>query len=47
MSRRHQRRDPLGLMPIATGVDDETRRRTLLSLGCGQGSGDFYRDAAI
>ena len=37
----------LGLMPIATGVDDEAQRRTLLSLGCAQGSGDFYRDADI
>jgi predicted signal transduction protein with EAL and GGDEF domain len=35
----------LGLTPIATGVDDEAQRRTLLALGCRFGSGDLYRDA--
>jgi EAL domain-containing protein (putative c-di-GMP-specific phosphodiesterase class I)/GGDEF domain-containing protein len=35
----------LGLTPIATGVDDETQRQILLSLGCGQGSGDLYLGA--
>jgi len=35
----------LGLTPIATGVDDEAQRRTLLALGCRYGSGDLYRDA--
>ncbi len=32
----------LGLTPIATGVDDSDLRQTLLALGCGHGSGDFY-----
>jgi EAL domain-containing protein (putative c-di-GMP-specific phosphodiesterase class I) len=36
----------LGLAPIAMGVDDEEQRDALLSLGCGQGSGDLYRRAA-
>ncbi len=32
----------LGLTPIATGVDDPSRREALLALGCDQGSGDLY-----
>ena len=36
----------LGLTAIATGVDDAEQRAALLALGCGQGSGDLYRDAA-
>jgi len=36
----------LGLIPIATGVDDEQQRRALLELGCGQGSGDLYGEDA-
>lgn len=36
----------LGLTPIATGVDDRDQRTALLALGCGQGSGDLYADAA-
>jgi len=32
----------LGLMPIATGVDDTARRDALLELGCRYGSGDLY-----
>jgi EAL domain-containing protein (putative c-di-GMP-specific phosphodiesterase class I)/GGDEF domain-containing protein len=35
----------LGLTPIATGVDDEEQRQSLLALGCRHGSGDLYRDA--
>jgi EAL domain-containing protein (putative c-di-GMP-specific phosphodiesterase class I)/GGDEF domain-containing protein len=35
----------LGLVPIATGVDDEEQRAALLALGFGQGSGDLYLDA--
>jgi EAL domain-containing protein (putative c-di-GMP-specific phosphodiesterase class I) len=34
----------LGLVPIATGVDDAETRDTLLELGCAYGSGDLYRD---
>jgi EAL domain-containing protein (putative c-di-GMP-specific phosphodiesterase class I)/GGDEF domain-containing protein len=34
----------LGLTPIATGIDDERQRSALLELGCGQGSGDLYRE---
>jgi EAL domain-containing protein (putative c-di-GMP-specific phosphodiesterase class I) len=33
----------LGLVPIATGVDDADTRDTLLQLGCSYGSGDLYR----
>lgn len=34
----------LGLVPIATGVDDAETRDALLDLGCAYGSGDLYRD---
>ncbi|MGA7537994.1 MAG: EAL domain-containing protein [Steroidobacteraceae bacterium] len=34
----------LGLVPIATGVDDAETRAALLELGCAYGSGDLYRD---
>lgn len=34
----------LGLVPIATGVDDAETRDALLELGCAYGSGDLYRD---
>ena len=34
----------LGLVPIATGVDDAETRDALLELGCTYGSGDLYRD---
>ncbi|MDE2052601.1 MAG: EAL domain-containing protein [Gammaproteobacteria bacterium] len=33
----------LGLVPIATGVDDAQTRDALLELGCAYGSGDLYR----
>jgi EAL domain-containing protein (putative c-di-GMP-specific phosphodiesterase class I) len=33
----------LGLVPIATGVDDAETRDALLELGCTYGSGDLYR----
>lgn len=33
----------LGIVPIATGVDDAQTRDALLELGCSYGSGDFYR----
>jgi EAL domain-containing protein (putative c-di-GMP-specific phosphodiesterase class I) len=33
----------LGLVPIATGVDDAETREALLELGCAYGSGDLYR----
>jgi EAL domain-containing protein (putative c-di-GMP-specific phosphodiesterase class I)/GGDEF domain-containing protein len=33
----------LGLVPIATGVDDAETRDALLELGCAYGSGDLYR----
>jgi len=36
----------LELMPIATGVDDVAQRGALLELGCKQGSGDLYAEAA-
>jgi EAL domain-containing protein (putative c-di-GMP-specific phosphodiesterase class I)/GGDEF domain-containing protein len=36
----------LGLIPIATGVDDRAQRDALLALGCQYGSGDLYREAA-
>jgi EAL domain-containing protein (putative c-di-GMP-specific phosphodiesterase class I)/GGDEF domain-containing protein len=34
----------LGLVPIATGVDDAQTRDALLELGCAYGSGDLYRN---
>ena len=34
----------LGLVPIATGVDNAETRDALLSFGCAYGSGDLYRD---
>jgi predicted signal transduction protein with EAL and GGDEF domain len=34
----------LGVVPIATGVDDDAQRVTLLALGCRLGSGDLYPD---
>ena len=34
----------LGLVPIATGVDDAETRDALLRLGCTCGSGDLYRN---
>jgi EAL domain-containing protein (putative c-di-GMP-specific phosphodiesterase class I)/GGDEF domain-containing protein len=36
----------LELTPIATGVDDAAQRAALIDLGCKQGSGDLYREAA-
>jgi predicted signal transduction protein with EAL and GGDEF domain len=36
----------LGLMPIATGVDDHGQRLALLDLGCQHGMGSLYGDAA-
>lgn len=36
--------EALGLVPIATGVDDAPARDALLELGCSYGSGDLYRD---
>ena len=33
----------LGLVPIATGVDDAPTREALVQLGCTYGSGDLYR----
>ena len=35
----------LGLMPIATGVDDAAQRDVLLGLGCRYGAGDLYLSA--
>ncbi|GAC1465127.1 MAG: hypothetical protein PVSMB1_14950 [Gemmatimonadaceae bacterium] len=35
----------LGLIPIATGVDDQEQRDALLALGCRHGTGDLYGDA--
>ena len=32
----------LGLIPIATGIDDTDQRRALVGLGCRYGSGDLY-----
>src|SRR5262249_12081880 len=32
----------LGLLSIATGIDDAQHRDQLLELGCGQGSGDLF-----
>jgi predicted signal transduction protein with EAL and GGDEF domain len=34
----------LGLVPLATGVDDAQTRDALIELGCTHGSGDLYRD---
>lgn len=36
----------LGVVPIATGVDDDAQREALLELGCRHGSGDLYGEAA-
>jgi len=36
----------LGVIPIATGVDDPVQREQLLALGCRHGSGDLYGNAA-
>ncbi len=37
----------LGLVPIATGVDDAAMRDALLDLGCAYGSGDLYREQEL
>lgn len=37
----------LGLVPIATGVDDAQTRDELLELGCTYGSGDLYKDPQL
>lgn len=37
----------LGLVPIATGVDDAETRDALLELGCTHGSGDLYRNSEL
>jgi len=37
----------LGLVPIATGVDDAATRDALLELGCAYGSGDLYREKEL
>ena len=37
----------LGLVPIATGVDDAPTRDALLELGCSYGSGDLYGDQEL
>lgn len=37
----------LGLVPIATGVDDTQTRDALLELGCAYGSGDLFRDKEL
>src|SRR6185437_14074494 len=37
----------LGLVPIATGVDEAETRDVLLDLGCAYGSGDLYRDDGL
>ncbi len=37
----------LGLMPIATGVDDAETRDAILSFGCTYGSGDLYGDEEL
>jgi EAL domain-containing protein (putative c-di-GMP-specific phosphodiesterase class I) len=34
----------LNVTAIATGVDDEARRRILLQLGCQEGLGDLYTE---
>jgi EAL domain-containing protein (putative c-di-GMP-specific phosphodiesterase class I) len=33
----------MGLVPIATGIDDRSQRDALLEMGCHLGSGDIYR----
>ena len=37
----------LGLVPIATGVDDAATRDALLELGCSCGSGDLYHEDGL
>jgi EAL domain-containing protein (putative c-di-GMP-specific phosphodiesterase class I) len=37
----------LGLIPIATAVDEPAQRDALLALGCQQGSGELYRDELV
>jgi EAL domain-containing protein (putative c-di-GMP-specific phosphodiesterase class I)/GGDEF domain-containing protein len=37
----------LGIVPIATGVDDGDTRDALLELGCSFGSGDLYRQDGL
>lgn len=37
----------LGVVPIATGVDDADTRDALLELGCSYGSGDLYRQDGL
>jgi EAL domain-containing protein (putative c-di-GMP-specific phosphodiesterase class I)/GGDEF domain-containing protein len=37
--------EALGIVPIATGVDDGAQREALLELGCRHGSGDLYAEA--
>ena len=37
----------LGLVPIATGVDDAETRDALVQLGCTYGSGDLYRNGEL
>ncbi|HTL93832.1 MAG TPA: GGDEF domain-containing protein [Steroidobacteraceae bacterium] len=37
----------LGLVPLATGVDDAQIRDALIELGCTYGSGDLYRDEEL
>lgn len=37
----------LGLVPIATGVDDAQTRDALLQLGCLYGSGDLYQNSEL
>ena len=37
----------LGIVPIATGVDDAQTRDALLELGCSYGSGDLYRQDGL
>jgi EAL domain-containing protein (putative c-di-GMP-specific phosphodiesterase class I) len=36
----------LDLIAIATGIDDKEQRNSLAKLGCQQGSGDLYPQAA-
>jgi EAL domain-containing protein (putative c-di-GMP-specific phosphodiesterase class I)/GGDEF domain-containing protein len=35
----------LGIIPIATGVDDDAQREALLALGCRHGGGDLYAES--
>lgn len=37
----------LGLVPIATGIDDPQTRDALLTFGCTYGSGDLYQDPQL